>query len=338
MSVRPMGRLGAVDILEVELRSEAGAVAKVMTWGAVLRDFVVPGPNGPQRVVLGLDRLEDYLVHSPYFGAVVGRYANRIGDARFRLGGHEVRLLANEADNELHGGPVGFGKRPWSLVAHSRNSATLALLSDDGDQGYPGRLFATCIYELEEPATLRITLLAFADRPTPVNLSTHSYWNLDGSPDVRDHRLQVHADFITPTDSELIPTGAIAPVAGTPYDFRASRPIRSHDPYPDYDMNYVVRRERAAAPELAHAATLSSPVSGLAMELWTTEPGLQVYDGHKVDIPVPGLGGARYGRYAGMPLEPQRFPDGPNRSYFPSCILSPGEVSRQATEIRFRPA
>jgi aldose 1-epimerase len=337
VSIRSFGHLGRTEIVEVTLESDAGAVARVISWGAVLRDFVVPAPNGPQRVVLGLTRLENYLAHSPSFGAIVGRYANRIGDARFRLDGREVRLLANENDNELHGGPKGFGVRPWSLLAHSRSTATFALESDDGDQGYPGRLFATCTYELAEPATLRITLQAFAEAPTPVNLSTHSYWNLDGSADVRDHRLLLNADFYTPTDSELIPTGAVMPVGGTPYDFRVDRPIRGEGPYTEYDINMVVRRERTAKPELVHAATLASDRSRLAMELWTTEPGLQVYDGHLVDMPVPGHDGRIYGRYAGLPLEPQRFPDGPNRSHFPSCILQPGRVSRQATELRFRP-
>jgi aldose 1-epimerase len=170
-----------------------------------------------------------------------------------------------------------------------------------------------------------------------VNLSTHSYWNLDGSPDIRGHRLQINADLMTAVDAEMIPTGAILPVAGGAFDFRAERFIGGAQPYPDYDINYVVRRERSPIPELAHASTLSSDVSGLAMELWTTEPGLQLYDGHKIEVPVPGLGGARYDRYAGVPLEPQRFPDGPNHSHFPSCILEPGQVSRQVSEMRFRP-
>jgi aldose 1-epimerase len=335
VSVRSFGQFGATEILEVTLATDAGAEARVITWGAVLRDLVVPARSGRQRVVLGLDRLDHYVEHSPNFGAILGRYANRIGDARFRLEGHEVRLAANDADNELHGGPRGFGKRPWSLLGHDRRTATLALLSDDDDQGFPGRLFATCTYELQEPATLRVTLQAFAEDPTPVNLSTHSYWNLDGTADVRSHRLQLNADFITPTDAELIPTGEIAAVAGTPFDFRSPRPIRRSGADPDYDINFVLRRERSIRPELAHAATLSSEISGVAMELWTTEPGLQVYDGHKVNIPVPGLGGQHYGPYAGAALEPQRFPDGPNRSYFPSCILEPGHVSRQVSEMRF---
>lgn len=335
MSVSVFGRLGGTDILEVTLASDAGAEARIITWGAVLRDLLVPCRGGPQRVVLGLERLDDYVRHSPYFGAIVGRYANRIGGAHFRLGGHDVNVIANEHGNELHGGPAGFGRKPWSLLAHDRRSAHLALVSEDGDMGYPARLFATASYELLEPATLRITLQAFADEPTPVNLTTHSYYNLDGSHDIRDHRLTVVADHITPTDSELIPTGEITALAGTRFDFRQSRPIRSVAPYEDYDTNFVLRRERSLGPELAHAATLASDRNGLAMELWTTEPGLQVYDGHLIDIPVAGLGGMRLKPYAGMPLEPQRFPDSPNRSHFPPCILRPGEVSRQMSEMRF---
>lgn len=335
MSVRRFGRLGEVDIDEVTLSNGAGAQARIISWGAVLRDLVVPGRSGPQHVVLGLDRLEDYLQHSPYFGAIVGRYANRIGGARFRLGGQDVELIANENRNELHGGPAGFGKKPWSLLEHDGRSAYFGLLSRDGDMGYPGRLFASASYELEEPATLKVTLEAFADEPTPVNLTIHNYYNLDGSADIRDHRLMIAADHITPTDPEQIPTGEITAVAGTRFDLGRSRTIRTDAPYENYDMNYVLARERSAMPELAHAATLASDLSGIAMELWTTEPGLQFYDGHLVDLPVPGLEGVRYGPYAGVALEPQRFPDGPNRSYFPPCILKPGEVSRQATEFRF---
>lgn len=342
MSVRTFGRLGETDIVEVTLRSDAGAEARIITWGAVLRDLLVPSRGGMQRVVLGLERLEDYVQYSPYFGAVVGRYANRIGGARFRLGGTEVALIANESRNELHGGPAGFGRKPWSLLAHDRRSAHLALVSEDGEMGYPGRLFATASYELLEPATLRVTLQAFADEATPVNLTTHSYYNLDGSPDVREHRLLVAADHYTPTDAELIPTGEIAMVASTRYDFRTARPVRLPGvAYDDYDTNFVIRRDRTGDadlwhPVLAHAATLSSDRNGMAMQLWTSEPGVQVYDGRHIDLPMTGTGGAVLKPYAGMPLEPQRFPDSPNRSFFPPCIIEPGEVSRQVSEIRFQ--
>lgn len=331
MTIRPFGHYRGQEVGEVVIASQAGAAATVMSWGAVLRDLVVPGRSGPQRVVLGLDTLDDYVRYSPNFGAVVGRYANRIGQARFWLDGREVDLVPNENGNELHGGPDGFGRRAWTIVAHDPRRVHLALVSEDGDMGYPGRLFAIATYEMLEPATLRITLQAIADQPTPVNLTTHSYYNLDGSADVRDHRLQVSADFYTPVDGELIPTGEIASVAGTRFDFREARTLRT-GAYQDYDANLVIRREPDSG--LAHAATLSSDASGIALELWTTEPGVQVYDGHLIDVPVAGLGGTVLRPYAGLPLEPQKFPDSPNRSHFPSTLLLPGRVSRQVSEVR----
>ena len=336
-SVRRFGRTGDAEIHEVVLSADSGAEARIITWGAVLRDLCVPSPTGPRSVVLGFDSLDDYLAHSPYFGAIVGRYANRIGGARFRLDGHDVGLVPNEGRNQLHGGPAGFGRRVWSLLEHSRRRAHLGLVSEDGDMGYPGRLLASCTYELDEPALLRITLEASCDAPTPVNLTTHSYYNLDGSADVRNHRLAILAEHVTPTDGELIPTGAVTPVDGTRFDFREPRPIRRAEPYETYDLNFVLRRDGDRAKRrLAHAATLES--GGVAMELWTTEPGLQFYDGHKIDIPVPGTGGRRLARFGGLALEPQRFPDGPNQPHFPPCILRPGIVSRQVTELRFRTA
>ena len=335
MTVRSFGRLGETEIVEVTLATDAGAEARIITWGAVLRDLLVPCGGRPQRVVLGLETLEHYIAHSPYFGAVVGRYANRIGRAHYRLGGRDVGLTPNENRNELHGGPAGFGRKAWSLLAHDRRSAHLALVSENGDMGFPGRLFATASYELLEPATLRITLQAFADEATPVNLTNHSYYNLDGSNDIRNHRLTVSAALMTPTDAEQIPTGEIASVAGTPFDFRSGRAIRTGPDYDNLDINFVLARERSMTLELAHAATLASDRSGLALELWTSEPGLQVYDGHLIDIPVPGTGGTTLRPYSGMALEPQRFPDAPNHAHFSPCIIRPGEVSRQVSEVRF---
>jgi len=344
MAIQRFGRLGDADILEITLAA-GGAEARVITYGAVLRDFVVPGPRGPKRVVLGLNGVEDYVAHSPYFGAIVGRYANRIGGARFRLDGASYPLTPNENGNQLHGGPKGFGRRVWTLIDHSPTSATLALVSDDGDMGYPGRLVATCTYALWEPATLRIALEAVCDHATPINLTTHTYYNLDGAPTIFDHTLTIAGDFVTPTDPALIPTGEIQAVAGTLYDFRQPRPIGPSEQNDGvlFDINYVLRRDAPHRPagldateaDLAHAATLAAPTSGLALELWTTEPGLQFYNGHKLNVPVPGLGGARYGRFGGLALEPQRFPDGPNRPHFPPCVLEPGQVSRQISELRF---
>ena len=335
MTVTRFGRAEGEDILEVVLATGAGAEARIITWGAVLRDLLVPSGSRRQRVVLGYHELDHYIAHSPYFGAIVGRYANRIGGGRFALESRAYELDRNEGGSQLHGGSRGFGQRPWTLVDHDRSRATLALVSEDGDMGYPGRLTATCTYTLLEPATLRIELEAIADRPTPVNLTTHSYYNLDGSPDILDHTLQIAGAFVTPTDEALIPTGEVRSVAGTPYDFRGARPIRQGLHVADgvdYDINVVLWGARG---ELNHAATLASPRSGVTMELWTTEPGLQFYDGHLLDSPVPGLDGAAYGRNGGLCLEPQRFPDGPNRPHFPPCILVPGTVSRQVSEIRF---
>ena len=339
MGVERFGSLAGQDVLEIVLRSGAGAEARILTWGAVIRDLVVPSRRGHQRVVLGLNSIEDYVAHSPYFGAVVGRYANRIGQARFSLHGRSYQLHANEKGrHQLHGGPHGFGTRLWTLLDHNPAHATLALVSEDGDMGYPGRLVALCTYTLLEPATLRVALQATCDASTPVNLTTHSYFNLEASTDICSHHLMIAADHVTPTNADLIPTGEVRTVESTAYDFRSLRPIGAAQlllSRTTYDINYVLRTR---ADDVAHAVTLVSRNSGVQMELWTTEPGVQFYDGHLLDIPVPGLGGARYGRHAGLCLEPQRFPDGPNKAHFPPCILEPGEVSRQVSELRFSTA
>ncbi|HEX8165371.1 MAG TPA: aldose epimerase family protein [Beijerinckiaceae bacterium] len=344
MTIARIGSVGGRDIEEVVLRSAAGAEAKVITFGAIVRDLTVPTPRGPQRVVLGLDDLEGYATVARHMGAIVGRYGNRIGGGRFVLDGETFRLDLNEnrldpagpGRQHLHGGARGFSQRAWTIVDHTAASVTLALVSQDGDMGYPGRLVATCTYTLAEPATLRLVLEATSDRPTPVNLTTHLYYNLDGSPDILDHTLEIAAGHVTPTDEELIPTGEVLSVAGTPYDFRTPRPIREGmrggGAAVDYDVNYVLSGPRGS---LNRAATLASDKSGVALELWTTEPGVQFYGGHKLAVPAGALGGGAYGRHGGLCLEPQRFPDGPNHPHFPPCILRPGEVSRQASELRF---
>jgi aldose 1-epimerase len=331
MSIERFGSLDGQDVLQVSLTGPDGMEMKVLTWGAVVRDLVVPSAAGQQRVVLGLNSVEDYVAHSPYFGAIVGRHANRIGGACFTLNGETYRLDANEGHNQLHGGTMGFGSRLWSIIDHSAASVTLSLVSEDGDMGYPGRLVATCTYTLLPSCGLRIVLEATCDRPTPVNLTTHGYFNLDGSADISSHELMIAGDHITPTRPDLIPTGEIRAVAGTDYDFTAARPIHGAQ-HTLYDTNFVLRGPYG---ELRHAATLASPKSGVSMELWTTEPGVQFYDGHLLDMPVQGLGGARYGRHGGLCLEPQRFPDSPNNAHFPSSLLVPGQVSRQVSELRF---
>jgi aldose 1-epimerase len=331
MTIERFGTLNGQDVLQVSLQGPDGMAMQVLTWGAVVRDLTVPSAGGQQRVVLGLNSIEDYVAHSPYFGAIVGRYGNRIGKAQFILNGETYRLDANEGENQLHGGSKGFGTRLWSIVDHTPSSVTLSLVSEDGDMGYPGRLVATCTYALLPSSRLRIELEATSDKPTPVNLTTHSYFNLDGSPDISSHELTIVGDFITPTRPDLIPTGEITAVTGTDYDFTTLRPIHGAQ-RTLYDINYVLRGPDG---ELRHAATLASRRNGLAMELWTTEPGVQFYDGHLINMSVKGLGGAQYERHAGLCLEPQRFPDSPNKAHFPLSILPPGRVSRQVSELRF---
>jgi aldose 1-epimerase len=335
MTIERFGSVDGEDVLQITLTGPDGTQLRVLTWGAVIRDLVVPTATKAQSVLLGLNSIDDYVAHSPYFGAIVGRFANRIGRARFALGGESYRLNANEGVNQLHGGVMGFGTRLWSITEFRPSSLTLSLVSDDGDMGYPGRLIATCTYTLLPSATVRIELTAVSDRATPVNLTTHGYFNLDGSADILSHHLMIAADYITPTHPDLIPTGEIRRVADTAYDFTSPRPIGTPEFMQDrtiYDTNFVLRGPYGV---LRQAATLASPKNGLKMELWTTEPGVQFYAGHLIKMPIPGLKGAHYGPHAGLCLEPQRFPDSPNNAHFPSSILEPGQVSKQVSELRF---
>ena len=343
--VTRFGTIEGREIREVEIASET-ALAKIIEYGAAVRDLVVTRADGTtQRVVLGLNTLEDYVTHSPHMGAIAGRYANRIRGGKFFLDGVAYQLPLNqEGRHTLHGGgPTGFGKSPWTAVHHDASSVTLVHVSPDGFNGFPGTLVTTCRYVLVGNS-LRILLSATTDRATVVNLCHHSYFNLTGSSDILDHTLEVRANVITPVDGDLIPNGELKAVAGTPFDFRVARPVRHQGADGQrhwYDHNYVLRRERTepSAGEglrVAHAATLAAPDKSLAMEVWTTEPALQVYDGFKVNLTVPGHDGVRYGANAGICLEPQHVPDSPNLPHFPSTVLRPGEVYRQVTEYRFR--
>ena len=331
-------------VREVELATEAGAKARIMELGAVLRDLTVKLRDGrDQRVVLGFPTPDTYDGHSHHAGSIAGRYANRIAHGRFSLDGQPFQLPLNEGGrHSLHGGAMGFDRLIWSIVEQGSKAVTFALSSPSGDQGFPGNLRVWCRYQLSEPATLSLDIAATTDAPTIVNLAQHSYFNLDGSEDARNHELMVAADHYTPTDVELIPTGEIATVEGTPYDFRQMRPIR-HVPQGataqfGYDINFVLRRsqiERVGDLELAPAATLRSRRNGLSLALWTSEPGLQVYDSFSMRKTAPGLDGRPYGVGSGIALEAQLFPDSPNRPYFPSAVLRPGETYRQRTEYRF---
>src|ERR1700749_377900 len=334
MSANAFGQIDQAPVFEVTIASQAGASAKILTWGAVVRDLVVPASNGLQRVVLGLNTLDDYLNYSPSFGAVPGRFANRIANGRFVLDGVAYELERKPGQKHtLHGGPHGFNHKIWKLGAYDTSSVELVLESPDGDAGFPGNLTATCVYRLLEPATLRVELSAVSDRPTVVNLTQHSYFNLDGSPDILDHELTLFADFYTPADSELIPTGEIRAVAGAPYDFRGPRAVR--DPaLTRYDTNFVAALQWDE-DGLAQIAALRSPKNGLTMSLLSTEPGVQFYSAAPLNVPVPGLNGQKYGAHAGLALEPQAFPDSPNRRHFTNCVLRAEDEDQRASGFRF---
>jgi aldose 1-epimerase len=330
-------RIWGEGVEEVEIVSPGGARANILSWGAALRDMHVRLRNGKeQRVLLGFESFEPYPKHSPYFGSIAGRVANRISGAQFVLDGRTYTLPANENGHCLHGGPNAMGMQPWTFLEGTASSATLAYLARDGENGFPGNLAILCTYRFEGEADLVCALSATTDAPTLVNLAQHNYYNLDGSADIGGHLMQVHADSYTPTDAELIPTGEIRSVKGTAYDFSNPKALRldTSSGRFGFDCNFVLAG--GGQNGLALAASVTSPVNGLALDVLTDQPGLQFYDGSYLKVAVPGLGGALYGAHAGFCLEPQKFPDAPNRPRFPSIELRPGEIYRQTSIFRFR--
>lgn len=334
MSIAQFGKVGETEVVEITLRNGAGMTLKVLNWGATVRSLEVPVAGEAREVTLGFDDMAGYDRNRGHFGAIAGRVANRISNARFLLDGREHRLVANNLGKHcLHGGggPFAFGERVWRVVGHDPQSVTLALSSAPGDGGFPGEVDVFATYRLGTDRTLGLEIEARSDAATVINLAQHSYFNLAGEGDVLDHRLQIEAHYHTPTDGELIPSGEVLAVAGTPLDFRTARSIRNGEPHRGYDNHFVLRGQ---AGLLRRAATLS--VSDLAMEVWTTEPGLQIYDAGGIAEGTPGIGGRVYGPHSGFCLECQNFPDAPNQPHFPSAILRPGQVYRQRTEWRFR--
>lgn len=310
-----------------------GLTARFLTWGAVLQDLRLAG-HAPA-LVLGFPDLPDYLAHSRYFGATAGRCANRIAQGEATIDGETFRFDRNfRGGHTLHGGADGCGKRLWDLADHDASSARLEIVLEDGHMGFPGRLAISARFHLSGDGGLDIEYAARTDKPTLCNIAHHSYFALDDSGTVLDHDLRVEADTYTPVDEDLIPTGEVAPVAGTRFDFRRARPIRREDGSgPVIDQNFCTAGERGP---LRPVARLSSRASGVRMDVATTEPGLQVFDGAPLDVPVPGLDGRVMGSFAGIALEPQVWPDAPNHPDFPSAILRPGETYRQHTRFVFR--
>ena len=335
MSVHPFGEApDGAEIQEIRLASAAGATASIITFGAALRDLIVPTASGERRrVVLGYPTLDGYLGNEAYLGVTVGRHASRIAGGRFVLDGETFDLSRNDRGrHHLHGGAAGFSRRPWRILAADGTSVLLALTSPDGDQGYPGTVEAQCLYRLIEPSTLRIVLTATTDAATLVAMAHHSYFSLAPGESSRNHHLQVNARFYTPFD-DLIPTGEIRSVADTPYDLRRSRPLAeaAGNPGFGYDMIFVLD-PLAPRPQ----AILRSPNGSLSMETHTTEPCLIVYDGGKLLTHASGLDGEPYSAHAGLCLEPMRFPDSQNIPWFQPSVLRRGELYRQVTEYRFQ--
>ncbi|WP_099867360.1 aldose epimerase family protein [Pararhizobium haloflavum] len=310
-----------------------GLTAHILTYGAVLQDLRLEGHRPP--LVLGFDNLPDYLNHSPHFGATPGRFSNRIARARYTFQGRTVELEANENGNHLHGGSAGLGRRNWQVTTQTDDSVTLSISVVDGDMGYPGECTVETTYRLKPGGELSIMHVTRSDKAAPANITHHSYFNLDGATTILNHELALSADHYLPTDAEQIPTGEIAPVAGTVFDFRQMRAIglEGGPPKVNYDHNFCVARQRRAMRPVALARGV---LSGVEMATHSTEPGVQFYCGHKIGVPVKGLQGREYGPYAGFCLETQNWPDAPNHPEFPPCFVEPGVPLRQETSYIFK--
>jgi aldose 1-epimerase len=329
------------------LGDDSGLRAHVITYGGAIVGIETPDRDRVRaNVVLALPSLADYLTQDAYFGALIGRFANRIGGASFALDGVVYRLSENDGGNCLHGGRIGFNKAVWRVVDcadEPEPRLTLRHFSPDGDQGFPGGVIIEATYAVLGGNTLRISYRAESDRPTVANFTNHSYFNLGGAAkgDVLAHEMMIAADRFTPVDARLVPTGETRAVADTPFDFRKSHPIGARISEPDeqleaalgYDHNFILAS--SARDELQLAARVREPDSGRLLEVHTTEPGLQFYTGNHLDGTLRGPTGEVYGKYAGFALETQHFPDSPNQPAFPSTVLRPGERFTSTTEYRF---
>ncbi len=348
------GRTPTDEAVEVfTLTNPHGLAMRAATYGGTIVSLSVPDRDGHMAdVVLGHDSLEDYVGDSNYFGAIVGRFANRIANARFAVDGKTHRLAANNGPNHLHGGRTGFDRVVWRAAPFSTDRAAgvaLSYASPDREEGYPGNLDVGVMYTLTDRNELVVDFLATTDQATPVNLTQHTCFNLtgDGARDILGHLLRINAELMTPVDANLIPTGEMAPVAGGPFDFRTHTAIGARIAADDeqlhrgrgYDHNFVLEREADAG--LVHAAQVVEPGSGRTLDVYTTEPGLQFYSGNAIGSGnsssgrVAGKAGRMYGPRAGLCLETQHYPDSPNQPGFPSTILRPGAQYRSRTVFAF---
>jgi aldose 1-epimerase len=329
------------------LTNTGGASVSIMNYGGIVVSLKVPDRNGAMTdVVFGFDTFEPYLAPPPYFGAIIGRYGNRIGHARFKLDGVEYKLAKNNGENSLHGGTRGFDKVLWAVKDISSGGVPaleLKYLSKDGEEGYPGNLDCTVTYTWTDARELKIDYAATTDKDTVLNLTNHSYFNLagEGEGDVLAHEVMIDADRFTPVDAGLIPTGELKPVEGTPFDFRKPAAIGARIDGDDqqikfgggYDQNWVLNHPPTTTPALA--ARVTEPKTGRVMEVLTTQPGLQFYTGNFLDGKFKGKSGKPYVRRGGFCMETQHFPDSPNKLQFPTTVLKPGEKYQSSTVYRF---
>ncbi|TWT42656.1 aldose epimerase family protein [Botrimarina hoheduenensis] len=330
------------------LRNASGIEVRITNYGAIITSIRTPDRDGELAdIALGYTRVEDYInaVDKPYFGAVVGRYGNRIAGGQFTLDGESYELARNNGENHLHGGVIGFDKVVWAAEPlPESNALRLTYRAKDLEEGYPGNLDLEVVYRLTDKDELVVSYRATTDKATPVNVTQHTYFNLRGEGDgtILGHELMLNADGYTPVDEGLIPQGKIAPVTGTPFDFRTSKSIGKDIGTENeqlqfgggYDHNWVLNREGDTA-SLVLAARVYEPESGRAMEIRTTEPGIQFYSGNFLDGRLFGKSGKSYVHRGGFCLETQHFPDSPNQPHFPSTILRPGELYESTTVLRF---
>lgn len=342
----PFGTIPSGEKVELyRLRNQKGMEARIMTYGGIVTALTAPDRKGHfADVVLGYDSLQGYLKDSPYFGALIGRYGNRIAKGRFTLDGKTYHLATNNGPNSLHGGNVGFDKVVWKVAKAETTPdgprLTLTYTSRDGEEGYPGTLSVTAAYTLGNNNELRLDYTATTTQATVVNLTQHSYFNLRGHGDILGHLVQIDADRFTPVDSTLIPSGELKSVAGTPFDFRTPTAIGARIEANDeqlkngkgYDHNWVINRAR---PGLAKLAAAFEPETGRVLEVYSTEPGLQFYSGNFLDGTLTGKGGWVYELRNGFCMEAQHFPDSPNEPQFPSTVLKPGETYHNTIIYRF---
>jgi aldose 1-epimerase len=331
------------DGREVELytlTNASGMKARIMTYGAILVSLEVPDRNSKLGdITLGYDTLDGYIKESPYFGAIVGRYANRIARGRFTLNGVEYRLATNDGKNHLHGGDRGFDKVIWNAEPVKQEGAIgvkLTYISKDGEEGYPGNLACRVSYILTDKNELKISYEAETDKATPVNLTHHSYFNLagQGRGDILGHEMMLNADRFTPVDEDHIPSGELRSVMDSPLDFTTPKTIgaRIQEVKGGYDHNFVLN---SGGGSLALAARVCEITGGRVMEIYTKEPGIQFYSGNLLNGSIKGKSGKIYSKHYGFCLETQHFPDSPNKPHFPSVILKPGERYKQVTIYRF---